>query len=1142
MSSTVAAPASSPVEARDGPYQGLVPFREEDAPYFRGRTREVEIIVANLRSRRTTILYGPSGVGKSSVLGAGLLPRLRALAEQDRRDREASPGDEPARAALAYCILESWRDEPLAALATAMHGAAEEAAGAPLEPWTPGTSLADAVRGWRGSVRRFLVILDQFEDYFLYHPRAEGEFAEALVELMTSPDLPVNVLVSLREDAHARLDRFADDVPELFSHQIRLEHLGRAGAEEAIRGPVEEHNRRHDEHVEVEGALVTALLDGAGGLRVAGTVSAASAGGDERRGEGIEASYLQLVLTRLWQEEVRHPPTRLRAATLERLGGPEAIVAGHVEETLAEPGLTAHEQEVAAALFEHLVTPSRTKFAQSVGDLAGLTRRDPAEIQGVIDKLTDRERRLLRVREPVAGVPDAPSRVEIYHDALATPILAWRDRIVEQAAARRRRRRLVLWGGVTLVIVAGLAALAVTAFVQRQEANRESAAARSQALAASSLSAAGAQPDLGLALALAAVDAKPTVIADAQLRKVVASSPGVRVIDTDDTHARVAVSPDGRSFAAAGADGTVRVWDAATGEVIQTLEGHDGSVLAVAFSPDGRTIASSGRDGTIRIWDPASGDELRSLEGHDGAVFGVAFSPDGGTIASSGKDGTVRIWDTASGDALRTLEGHHGAVRAVAFSPDGGTLASGGADSTVRLWDPASGDARATLSGHSSSVNAVAFSPGGGALASASDDDTVLIWDPSSGAGGEDPLYGHDGDVLDVTFGPGGRTIASAGDDGTVRIWDTASRELLRTLTGHVGSVSGVAFSPDGRTIVTAGDDETMRLWDPAAGYPLRTMGGHNGELFGVASSPDGRTLATAGDDGAVRLWDAASGSERGEPLTGHDGRVYDVAFSPDGGRVASGGEDGTVRIWDPASGDAVRTLDGDGGAVFGVAFSPDGGTLASANENGTVSLWDVDSRYALRTLEGHAAGVNAIAFSPDGGTLASASDDGTVHLWDTYSGEDEVTLTGHVAPVMAVAFSPDGLTLASASVDDTVRLWDPSSERTRWTLAGPEGSVNGVAFSSDGRTVASAGDDGTVRYWDPASGRDLATLADTGHELLGVAFRPDDTLAAVGDDGTLRIYACRACQKPAEIEASARSLRVRDLSPDERDLYGVGG
>ena len=536
----------------------------------------------------------------------------------------------------------------------------------------------------------------------------------------------------------------------------------------------------------------------------------------------------------------------------------------------------------------------------------------------------------------------------------------------------------------------------------------------------------------------------------------------------------------------------------------RVLEGHGGGVSSAAFSPDGNLLASSATDGTVRLWDPATGQLIATLEGHGDWVDGVAFSPDGDLLASAGSDGTVRLWDPATGQLIATLEGHSDWVQSVAFSPDGRLLASASSDRTVRLWDLATGQPTATLQSHTSGVSSVAFSPDGNLLASASSDRTVRLWDPATGQPTA-TLQGHTSGVSSVAFSPDGNLLASASEDGTMRLWDPATGQPTATLEGHTGGVRSVAFSPDGRLLASAGSDGTVRLWDPATGQPTATLEGHTGEVNGVAFSPDGNLLASASEDGTMRLWDPATSQPA--TLEGHTSGVNGVAFSPDGNLLASASSDGTMRLWDPATGQLIATLQGQGNWVQSVAFSPDGRLLASASSDRTVRLWDLATGQPTATLKGHTSGVSSVAFSPDGNLLASASSDRTVRLWDLATGQPTATLKGHTSGVSSVAFSPDGNLLASASSDRTVRLWDPATGQPT-TLEGHTDGVNGVAFSPDGRLLASASYDRTVRLWDPATGQFTATLEGHSDEVRSVAFSPDGRLlASASDDGTVRLW-----------------------------------
>jgi hypothetical protein len=214
----------------------------------------------------------------------------------------------------------------------------------------------------------------------------------------------------------------------------------------------------------------------------------------------------------------------------------------------------------------------------------------------------------------------------------------------------------------------------------------------------------------------------------------------------------------------------VRLWDAATGQQLRTLAGHQ--VESVEYSLDGRRLAAAGKDGTIRLWDISADREAVTLRGHARTVWRVAYSPDGRTLASAGHDHTVRLWDVATGLPLRILHGHTALVLAVAWSPDGRMVASAGVDRAVRLWDPATGREAGTLLGPLAAVRGVAFSPDGRRIASANDDGTVRLWDPAT----EQELLtlrGHVGFAFGVVFSPDGRTLASSSFDRMVRLWDS---------------------------------------------------------------------------------------------------------------------------------------------------------------------------------------------------------------------------------------------------------------------------------------------------------------------------------------------------------------------------------
>jgi hypothetical protein len=442
----------------EAPYKGLVPYGEGDAPFFFGRDAEREIITANLLASRLTVFYGASGVGKSSVLRAGVAHHLRARSEQERAER--------GRAEFAVVVFRDWRDDPVSGLAAEIRRTVAPLLPEGAAPPSPDlASLVETLRVWSEALDGdLLIILDQFEEYFLYHGQEDGPgtFAVEFPRAVNRRDLRVSFLVSLREDALAQLDRFKGRIPNLFDNYLRIRHLDREAGHEAIEKPLDRFNelRGDAEPVSSEPALVEEVLDqvqsgrvllgeaGQGGI---GGLAAAGAGGEE-----IETPYLQLVMTRLWEKEMRAGSRVLRLSTLRELGGAERIVRTHLDQVM--DALSPQEQETAVRIFRHLVTPGGTKIALTASDLAYFTELPEPALEEVLRTLSRGDGRILR---------SADAGYEIFHDVLAPAVLDWRRRFLEK---KRRRQRQLVSGAAVLIGAVALLVLVVFAVSQRYEA------------------------------------------------------------------------------------------------------------------------------------------------------------------------------------------------------------------------------------------------------------------------------------------------------------------------------------------------------------------------------------------------------------------------------------------------------------------------------------------------------------------------------------------------------------------------------------------------------------------------------------------------------------------------------------------------
>lgn len=1127
------------------PYQGLEPFTEADKDYFVGRDADTRLISSNLLGVPLSVLYGVSGVGKSSVLLAGVMPRLRK-----------NPG-------LAVTVFRQWQGDQFAEQLKQEIAAAVKANARPETKLDQSLPFDEFLRQCNEALDGpVFLIFDQWEEYFLYHP-TENNFDLELARAISRRDVTTHFLFAMREEELSKLDRFRTSIPNVLGNMLRLKHLDPEAAEAAIRKPLNVYNNRVPaaRQVTIEDDLVNSLIEKSA-RRDEHEQRLTQSNGHAHEERQIATPVLQLLLTRLWDEEQRQNSTALRAATLERLGGAQNVVDAYFESVVEQ--LPTEQRNLAGRTFGYLVTPAGGKFAQTPATLARWAKeKNEAPVRQLLDGLAMRANvRILR-KVVVAGRPD---QYEIFHDVLGPSILKWQQRFEqEQEAAEREResqielerarqfaaeqqkrvklfrRGMFLFGALLL----SMAVLTLFAFQQQAAAQKAQADAVEQRNFAESNSTKAKKAGDLLECESNGAKTARDIAKDAQTEAVkqrdLATAAKDKAIKLQQQQ-QFAVS---RELAATSAGqlkldprGSLLLAIKAmrvkpTGEAENALRnaylesrldmplfGHKEPVTSAAFSPDGKFIVTSSKDDTAIVWSAVTGQMIFQLRDHSSDVSSAAFSPDGKLIVTASWDKTALVWNASTDILLRQsdghtdgvkLVGHEKGIRSAAFSPNSQLIVTASEDGTARIWNAYTGEQLKELNqldGDRVAVLSAAFSPDGQRIVTLSKNGTAIIWDVATGSPSAELKVSDDPNPIDngnAVFSPNGKLIVTSGYlNNTVVVWDVTTATPTRTvLSGHDRAVTSAAFGPDSKHIVTTSLDNTARIWNAVSSEQeqaaLLTLTGHRSYLHSAAFSSDGQFIVTASDDNTARVWNATID----EPVAQIDSpeKIDDATFSPNG-RFIIANSSGDTNIWHTASGIRVTWLDAQKTHLIS-NLSPDDKLIVTADDNtvddkATVYIKDMITGQVVTRLAVGSDKPRLAVFSPDSQLVAISSENDTTSLWRTASGEKVFQPDGRQLLWPINAFSPDSKLIVTVSEDGTARVWNIANRKevTQFRESGR------AVFSPDGKFIFTANDDKPVRVWNVGTGQPLALFDRHQGNVNYAVFSPNSKLIlTVGDD-----------------------------------------
>lgn len=1015
------------------PFKGLDYFNEEDAKIFFGRGQEIRQLYNIISERNIVLFYGQSGVGKSSLLFAGLKPRMNFK-----------------RWNVAYIRRE-----------TGVNLAIK------LGEYITNSSLKG----------KQLVILDQVEEIYtnpdpLISTKEEAE--KLFKEIQRAAEAKFKIIVSFRKEYFAE---FKHLFKPLNAEDLYLKPLQLTGVLNAICGITEDQKACDVYQLTFSDKTVPAAI--------AQTVIS-----DD---QSHAAPLLQMLLRKMWDKVSGKKPrifskelfedTKTNSlitlindqisAVSERF--PDEGASGLVLDILyyfttargtsasrtGEELLNHYDSAIAAQVLTDL--KNKYLISEPKKENVNISRLSHDSLAPIIREMYFQstlpgQRASILLDSKKYEIESKPEEVEFSKPDLA---------IIEFGKSGMRK-----WMESEKHVIETSRKKAVQHKLELEEKNKQLEKAlievkeqilqtRAKAMAATARGVAETDPTLGIRLAEASMQVTPTPTIESRIAFVDILKSNInfskKIFSFNDEVHSCCFSPDGQHILVT--NGARAFLLNFHGEVIQIFTGHDMRVTSIAFSKDGKSIITGSWDNTARIWD-LNGKSIQIFKGHTSWLSSVAFSPDGKSIITGSGDNTIRLWNL-NGETIQVIDGFY--AYSVVFSPDGKFILVGCANKSAILWD-LKGKIIQVFEGHTKDVFSAAFSSNGEFVLTGSGDKTAKLWDLNGKL--IQVFEGHNSGLASVSFSPDNKSILTGSEDKTAILWELNGKQSF-IFKGHLQRLYSVSFSPDGKLILTGSFDKTIRLWDLRNNISKIVHRVEESTSFfdSFPLSPDGKNILAFGDkENIPKLFNLKF--KMIQAFKGHSSDVTAASFSPDGKYILTASQDSTVRLWD-LNGNTIHIYNHEHPNYLGfgaVAFSNDGKFILATDADGRLYFWDLKG-ILIRIIKTGSVLARAIAFSPDDRhILIGKSPDNTALLLDI-TGKIVKVFKGHSNPVGSVAFSKDNKYILTGSMDNTARLWDIKSTSILQIFE-HSSTVNAVAFSPDSNTIITSSDDDLTQRW----------------------------------------------------------------------------